>query len=86
MIYISISYYLYIILYILIIILYILILFFYFFIFYILFIYFYFISIQKKVRNYKLEKHGLGCAIHMKEYRIMMYLANQIPWSNKEPF
>ncbi len=22
----------------------------------------------------------------MKEYRIMMYLANQIPWSNKEPF
>jgi hypothetical protein len=42
--------------------------------------------IQKKVRNYKLEKHGSGCAIHMKEYRIMMYLANQIPWSNKEPF
>lgn len=22
----------------------------------------------------------------MKEYRIMMYLANQIPWYSKEPF
>ena len=41
---------------------------------------------KKSKENSKLEKHGLGCAIHMKEYRIMMYLANQIPWSNKEPF
>lgn len=28
--------------------------------------------------NYKLSKQGLGCAIYMKEYRIMMYLLNQI--------
>jgi len=28
----------------------------------------------------------LGCAIHMKEYTIMMYLTNQIPWFNNEPF
>lgn len=42
----------------------------------------------KKVRDSKLEKQGLGCAIHMKEYTIMMlmYLANQIPWSNNQPF
>ncbi|PPR85128.1 hypothetical protein GOBAR_AA35565 [Gossypium barbadense] len=31
-------------------------------------------------------EHGSGCTIHMKEYRIMMYMANHIPWSNKEPF
>jgi len=36
------------------------------------------ISIQKGVRNWKLEKQGLGCAIYIKEYTIMLYLANQI--------
>ena len=41
---------------------------------------------SKKVRYQKLEKQILGCAIHMKEYTIMMYLANQIPRSNNEPF
>lgn len=40
---------------------------------------------KKKIRNLK-KKKELGCAIHMKEYRIMMYLANQIPRFNNEPF
>lgn len=44
-------------------------------------------SKKKNIRDSKFEKKkGLGCAIHMKEYRIMMYLANQIPWFNTEPF
>lgn len=38
----------------------------------------------KKVKDQKLEKQGLGCAIYMKEYTIMMYLVNQIPWFNKK--
>lgn len=46
---------------------------------------FYAILIQKKGRDSKFQKQELGCAIHMKEYTIMMYLANQIPWYNKEP-
>lgn len=28
------------------------------------------------------KKQRLGCAIHMKEYTIMMYLTNQIPSFN----
>jgi len=28
--------------------------------------------------NYKFEKRGLGCAIYIKEYTIMMYLVNQM--------
>ena len=31
-------------------------------------------------------KKALGCAIHMKEYTIMLYLVNKILWSNNEPF
>lgn len=39
------------------------------------------------VRNSKLEKQWLGCAIYMKEYTIMMYLSNQIHYTyNNEPF
>lgn len=38
------------------------------------------------MKDSKQEKQVLGCAIHMKEYTIMMYLANQISWSNKESF
>jgi ADP-heptose:LPS heptosyltransferase len=38
-------------------------------------------SKKKKIRDSKFEKtKRLGCAIHMKEYRIMMDLPNQIPW------
>ena len=36
----------------------------------------------KEIRN--LKKQGLGYAIHMKEYTIMVYLVNQISWSNNE--
>ena len=28
---------------------------------------------------------GLSCAIHMKEYTIMLYLMNQMSWSNNKP-
>jgi len=45
------------------------------------------LSIQMDVRNSKLEKQWLGCAIYMKEYTIMMYLSNQIHYTyNNEPF
>ena len=45
-------------------------------------------KIQIKDKRFKIEKkkQGLGCAIHMKEYTIMMYLTNQIPsFNNNEP-
>ncbi len=35
----------------------------------------------------KKKKQKLGCAIHIKEYTIMMYLTNQIPsFNNNEPW
>jgi hypothetical protein len=33
---------------------------------------------KKKGINSKFAKQGLGCAIHIKEYTIMMYLTRQI--------
>ena len=41
---------------------------------------------KQKETNQELEKQGLGCAIHMKQYTIMIHLTNQILWSTNEAF